>query len=352
MPPQSGNSTLHRARPGPNQILAAAQRQGFSLMELMIAVVVGSAVLFSVGQVLMAQIEISRVTEVKQRLRDNWSRVAQFIESEIIQSERVLTDPAAIIAKAGDANNLCGYSSSQIRMALVQPDPGDIIIYWVKPVASGDTQWRGPNVLLRCGQLNSSGGLSGVFSDQVLTDGIKDGDTGFQPLIPSQALGGLSTSSRHVSVLLTLTTPSGSATYGARFGGQARLNAAYNFLSDYANQGSLNLCAKTGILCGSGTLEFTDVNCPVTPTRSACDLSFTHQYYPSGSGTINGSSLHEDVIYFPGRMGPDAAGTPAHFTISNPCTRQLCLVTKTSSGAITTIVDGDLLVVQDGELRF
>ena len=332
-----------RKHQGSDPIHPQGRARGFSLVELMVAVVVGGAVLLSVGTVLMAQIEIARVAEASQRLRDNWSRLAQFIESEIILSERILTDPSVIVAIAG-SGNVCSYATSDIKLALVSDDNASVIIYALQPVASGDTQWRGPNLLKRCGKLDSSGALVGAIRDQVLADGV----VAFTPVITVETLNTLSSAGRNVTVDLSLSTPASPATYTGRFGGQARVNPAYNFLNDHANQGSTDLCAKTGILCGSGTLEFTAINCPVTPTRSPCDLSFIHQYHPSGTSTILGSSLHEDVIYFPGNR---AAYTLYGISSSFPCTRQLCTVYSASFGTVT-ISQGDVLIFQDGDLRF
>ena len=316
------------------------QARGFSLMELMVAVVVGGAVLLSVGTVLMAQIEIARVAESSQRLRDNWSRLAQFIESEIILSERILTDPTLIVATAG-SSNVCGYDTSTIKMGLVQDDSASVILYALQPVASGDHQWRKPNLLRRCGKLDSSGGLTGAISDQVLADGV----VAFTPVIAVETLNALSSAGRNVTVDLTLTTPTNSSNYTGRFGGQARVNPAYNFLNDHANEGSVNLCSSAGILCGTGSLQFTTGNCAA---GSACDLALIHQNHPTGTSTILGSSLHEDVFYFPGNR---ADYTLYGVSSSFPCTRQFCTVYGSTFGTVI-ISQGDVLVFQDGDLRF
>lgn len=329
-----------RKHQGPDPIHPQGRARGFSLVELMVAVVVGGAVLLSVGTVLMAQIEIARVAESSQRLRDNWSRLSQFIESEIILSERILSDPTVIVAIAG-SGNVCGYATSEIKLALVSDDNASVIIYALQPVASGDVQWRGPNLLKRCGKLDSTGALVGTISDHVLADGV----VAFTPVITVETLNSLSSAGRNVTVDLSLTTPPGSSTFSGRFGGQARVNPAYNFLNDHANEGSLNLCAAAGILCGTGTLQFSTGNCA---TGSACDLALIHQYHPSGTSTILGSSLHEDVIYFPGNR---AAYSLYGISSSFPCTRQLCTVYSASFGTVT-ISQGDVLIFQDGDLRF
>ena len=335
-PQRLGKAWLKTQRPSRQK---RGHTQGFSLVELMVALGVGSAVLLSVGAVIMAQIEISRVAETSQRLRDNWSRLAQFIESEIILSERILIDPSVIVAIAG-SGNVCGYATSDIKLALVSDDNASVIIYALQPVASGDTQWRGPNLLKRCGKLNSSGALLGAIKDQVLADGV----VAFTPVITVETLNSLSSAGRNVSVELSLATPPSATTYGGRFGGQARVNPAYNFLNDHANQGSVNLCAAAGILCGSGTLQFTSSNCP---TGLACDLAPIHQYHPTGTSTILGSSLHEDVIYFPGnRSDYSLYGVSSSF----PCTRQLCTVYGSTLGTVI-ISQGEVLVFQDGDLR-
>jgi hypothetical protein len=309
------------------------------LVELMVALGVGSAILLSVGAVIMAQIEISRVAETSQRLRDNWSRLAQFIESEIILSERILIDPSVIVAIAG-SGNVCGYATSDIKLALVSDDNASVIIYALQPVANGDTQWRGPNLLKRCGKLDSTGALVGAIKDQVLADGV----VAFTPVITVETLNSLSSAGRNVSVELSLATPPSATTYSGRFGGQARVNPAYNFLNDHANQGSVNLCAAAGILCGSGTLQFSASNCS---TGSACDLAPIHQYHPTGTSTILGSSRYEDVIYFPGnRSDYSLYGVSSSF----PCTRQLCTVYGSTLGTVI-ISQGEVLVFQDGDLR-
>lgn len=343
-PQRLRNSWLKSQRPTRQK---RAQTQGFSLIELMVAVGVGCAVLLSVGAVIMAQIEVSRVAETSQRLRDNWSRLAQFIENEIIFSERILTDPAVIITTAG-SDNVCGYASSEIKLALVQNDNDNTsIVYALKPVASDDRLWRGPNTLRRCSKVNPDGTKLSTAAAQVLADGVET----FKPVVdPSikecskdSVPTALSSAGRNITVLLSLSTPPSTSKYTGCFGGQARVNPAYNFLNDHANQGSTDLCATAGILCGTGTLQFTTGNC-----ATACDQAFIHQYHPSiGTSTILGSSLHEDVIYLPGNR---ADYTLYGLSSSFPCTRQLCTVL--GSGFMVTISQGDVLIFQDGELRF
>ncbi len=245
-----------------------------------------------------------------------------------------------IVAKAG-SGNVCGYVPSDIKIALIQDHSSSVILYALQPVASGDRQWRGPNLLKRCGKLDSHGSLPGAITDQVLADGV----VSLTPVITVETLHSLSTAGRNVTVDLSLTTPTGSSNYTGRFGGQARVNPAYSVLNDHANEGSLDLCAAAGIPCGTGTLQFTSSNCS---TGSTCDLAFIHPYHPTGTSTILGSSLPEDVVYFPDNQ---ALYTLYGLSGSFPCTRQLCTVSSSTFGTVT-INQGDVLMFQDGDLRF
>lgn len=337
------------------------EKNGFTLAEVLIASLIGAAVISSIGSIIVSQIRQNIGYETRRQLVEDWGRVAAFIESELFLAERVypvdgeVTGPY-ILDKAGSTNS-CGYSADSIRLALVLNDVSSYIIYAVDEPSEAEKKfWNGPYVLRRCGPLSTEianlGDLSGVVKNSILIGSLPS-PTALTAQRGVNTLGG-ATAARDVSIMLSVSR--NSVEYSGRFGGQARVSPSYNLLNDEINTGSSCdlLTSTTGLLCGSGVLEFTEENCPkysgtatnrelITSLIYNCDLSRVHQFKPSGTAEVEGSkeSSREDTIYFPGKR--------SNYTLSDICDNNYCRVT--GSGMDVVIREGEVLVFADGELR-
>jgi type II secretory pathway pseudopilin PulG len=314
---------------------------GFTLAELLITVVLASVVIAGIGSVIVSQARTNAMAERNQRLRDDWSRVADFIESDIFRSERAYPATTSTIQSSIQTRTSamgCGYSQSQIKLALVAADTQDYVVYYVKPISAGDLNYRGPYALYRCGRLDVSGGLSGSVIDTVIVDGLP-AETSFSAM---PGVNALASASRDLSLVLALQADS--SVYSGRFGGQSRVNPSFNLLNDEASTGSsCGSPSTTALLCGTGTLEFTSANCAA---NTPCDLSAVHQFKPGGAATIVGNADHIDAVYF--------QGVRAGFELSSPCSRDSCTVTGPVAGSgseAVQVTQGDVLVFFDKEVR-
>jgi prepilin-type N-terminal cleavage/methylation domain-containing protein len=349
-----------------------SKASGFTLPEVIVAVGLVGLVLTVVGSIIVSQLRQNISVESRRRLVEDWGRVAEFIESESFAAERAYAvDNSSItgtlvINRAGGSSNVCNYASSSIVLALVLNDSSTFITYAVTTPTTQEAQiWTGPYVLRRCGPLNTTIGGNGSFTgsniDSVVVGGLPATNS-FVATRGLNALGFLSNSALAArDIVGTLTLANSSITYTGSFGGQARVSPSYNLLNDEATTGSsCNLAtSNTALLCGSGTLEFTDSNCPpytgtaisrssITDAQFNCALSRVRQYRPSGTATINGSvrSGFEDTIYF--------SSSGASYVISGTgglqCNRNYCKVVGT--GTSVEIYNGDVIVFQDREIRF
>lgn len=334
---------------------------GFTLVEVLIASLLGAAVISAVGSVIISQIRQNIGYETRRQLVEDWGRVASFIESELFLAERVYpvdegVTGAYIIDKAGSANT-CGYSADSIRLALVLNDVSSYIVYAVDEPSEAERKfWNGPYVLRRCGPLSTDeanlGDLSGAVKNSILIGSLPS-PTALTAKRGVNTLGG-ATAARDVSVMLSVSR--NSIEHTGKFGGQARVSPSYNLLNDEVNTGSsCDLATSmTGLLCGSGVLEFTEDNCPkysgvaanrelITSSAYNCDLSRVHQFKPSGTAEVEGSkeSSREDTIYLPGKR--------VDYTLSEICDNNFCRVT--GAGLDVVIREGEVLVFADGELR-
>jgi hypothetical protein len=160
-------------------------------------------------------------------------------------------------------------------------------------------------------------------------------------------------------ITATLTIGNSTSSYSGRFGGQARVSPSYNLLNDESTTGSS--CdlptSETALLCGSGSLEFNDTNCPAytgaaiqrSDSISAsfnCGLSRVHQFKPSGTASITGSKQTgiEDTVYLEGdRSAYSLSGD------GGVCSRSLCYISGT--GVSITARNIEVLVFADREIR-
>lgn len=328
----------------------------FTLVELLIALALTGMAISVIGGIIISQLRENVAQEKQKQLVDDWSQVANFINEDIFSSERAYpiedsTGASRVIALA--SNGVCGYAADEIKLSLVRADASTFITYAILPITDAEkTTWRGPFLLKRCGPLATTGEIEGTTHSVTLTGNLSS-SSDFSVSRGMNALGG-ALAARDVRIRMTLSE--GAISHSGELGGQARVSPSYNLFSDEATTGtSCSLSSKqTALLCGSGQLEFTDANCPeysgTAITRSSvgnadnnCGLSRVHQFKPTGTATVIGSSdsTIEDAIYFPNNV--------SDYTISMLCDRTSCTVS--SSDGTVTIIQGNVLVFQDREIR-
>ena len=167
---------------------------GFTIIELLVAAVIGLITTTVAGNVLVDQMKSSEKIEALQRQRSNWTRATDFISSEINLSERVYGRPADGDPMPVTIPSECNINDDEFRLAVELPDRNIMpIIYGVKTSSSN---WLGDNTLYRCGpdiaedgtytntRTNDGSVESGPFNAQIIDslDASKPGN-GFNATI-------------------------------------------------------------------------------------------------------------------------------------------------------------------------
>lgn len=123
--------------------------QGFTLVELLIAITVGTIVAVAAGELTQSSLRTGASLEDLQRLRTDWDRTSNFIQSEVVMSQRVFTDPSTL--------NLAQCSSPTIKktefaFGLEFKRSLPPAIYFIRNNVQADNlEWAGDSSLWRCG---------------------------------------------------------------------------------------------------------------------------------------------------------------------------------------------------------
>ena len=164
---------------------------GFTLVELLVAAVIGLATTMVGGKVMLDQLESTRKIENQQRQRDDWTRSNTFITSEINLAEEV-----SKTLRAGE-NNHCKsnepdavnpVNDNNAKMIIRFPREQQLkpAIYYTVQTEAG---WNN-NILKRCGPSIDKNGryLKSVSTGDVIIDGLSDLQTGFNVEVTGQKL--------------------------------------------------------------------------------------------------------------------------------------------------------------------
>jgi len=170
--------------------------KGFTLVELMVASVIGLLTTTVAGQVMLNHFETSERAEAFQRQRENWTRAANFIEAEVALSESIVTDSTKITIPES-CQSVFNLDETQFKFALNIRQDIHQSIYAVRP---SDEGWLTPNTLWRCGpSFDKYGNYLSIEEEvnegpiaQILLDGLDDNDShnGFE-IIESASPGKL-----------------------------------------------------------------------------------------------------------------------------------------------------------------
>ena len=163
-------------------------RGGFTLVELMVAAVIGMISILVAGRVMTDQMEASQKIGARERLRSHWLRADRFITNEVNLANRVTTQLTAAEA-AGDAKDcadLINNENGTIDMVVHFPRHYRInpAVYYRVPSQQG---WN-DNVLKRCGPtLTAQGTYGTTISNDIIIDGLYKDDSvnGFDVEIPT-----------------------------------------------------------------------------------------------------------------------------------------------------------------------
>ena len=155
--------------------------KGFTLVELMVASVIGLLTTTVAGQVMLNHFETSERAEAFQRHRENWTRAANFIEAEVALSESIITDGTKVTIPAS-CKSVFNQDQTQFKFALNIRQDVHQSIYAVRPSEEG---WLKPNTLWRCGpSFDQYGNYLSIEEEvnegpiaQILLDGLDDNDS-------------------------------------------------------------------------------------------------------------------------------------------------------------------------------
>lgn len=164
--------------------------QGFSLVELMAAIVVAGLITTVTATVLIQNAESNAAAERRRRLLEDWNRATTLLQDEIAMSQSVLSegDVEELRLSTGGCDLL---NSDEAKLKLQMHLPGTLpdVIYGVRSIASLEAedpsqrdQWIGgpdAGVLIRCGPellINPDGSTSyhqgGPYQQSVMVDDL------------------------------------------------------------------------------------------------------------------------------------------------------------------------------------
>ena len=310
----------HRLRP-------SAVRHGqaaFSLVELLVAVVLGSVVLGALGGALLVS-EMRVSTSIRKDLekKDALNRAMALMRQEISSAGKISINPA------NEPGRLCRRTGLYLWRA-----PNTLICY--RPLSINDTRiasaypsdrpWTGPCVLVREGPPYTANGELDTASGQIIqvlvdnlvactteTDAMDINVTNVGP-VPRRS------TSRDVDV--TINQSGGIAT---SFSARIASNPLYAGMDMYGDTG-----------CVSGNICYLGTNPGDT------SIHFLPRMNPGANPAINGQPDRENVFYF--------QNARSAYTLT-PCTYNSCLVLHGSTTASVQLTNADVLVFADGDFR-
>ena len=311
----------------------------FSLVELLVAVVLGSVVLGALGGALLVS-EMRVSTSIRKDLekKDALNRAMALMRQEISSAGKISIN----IRNRG---SLCDRTGLNLwRASNTRSSPDTKICY--KPLASDDTRitgaypsdrpWTGPCVLVREGPPYRADGELDTASGsiiQVLADNLVACSTVRDAMdMKVTNVGSVGTYSTSRDVDVTINQSGGITT---SFSARIASNPLYAGMDMYEDT---NSCPSGGIICydGPNSKHF-------RPTMLA-----------TGGSSVTGSSVDgdpnkENVFYF--KFGADAY--TLHYPASNtkPCSYDKCLVRLSGTNTFVELTYADVLVFADRDIR-
>lgn len=307
---------IARRRPVLRRLPGRRQRQGLSLVELLIGVVISIVVLGGAVRLLISLIRSDSATQVELNRKDEVGRVLSVMQDEIRTAQRV--------ESVGTLTVLTGCTTTP-QLILRGATAAEDTSYALRTQAA-NTTWRGPNVLVRCGlPYDANGALdtSASCGEQVILDSLAANGFTATTLAATGAI------SRNAE--LTLISNASGTLLTSTLQVPINTNQMYGLASSGA----------TGT-CPGGTGSYATTGC------AAADGS--RHYRPTLDGSnITGSSSQEDVFYFDGRRADYTLRATSDGGGTGTCTRTSCTVIR--NGSSITFTNGDVLVFRDLQIR-
>ena len=187
---------------------------GFTLTELLVAVIIAMFTATVAGQTMRSHMESTEKAEAMERQRNDWSRTTSFIEAEIALSERLINDSSNVLIPSE-----CSFTPPEFRLAIDMRRDLPLVHYAVKASTS---DWLPNNTLWRCGPgINNDGSYNTNLEWSPMLDGLNGAsdDGGFSATPSSDG--------KHTSFTLAL---KGHATvkYGSITGARTRISPLYS----------------------------------------------------------------------------------------------------------------------------
>ena len=140
--------------------------QGFTLVELMLAVLLGTFLCGVVFQLLFAETRQGGALAERLQLKQWQRRTLELVQGDLERASSWRVDPDA------SEHWPCGLASRQARLAITPRDGSDPVVYSLGPAPSAI--WRG-DVLMRCGPaFDLQGGIreGSRYQNRVVLDGV------------------------------------------------------------------------------------------------------------------------------------------------------------------------------------
>ena len=135
----------------------AQHPEGFSLIELLIASVIGAVILASASVLVVTQIRASATQVQIQRFRSDWRRLQDLINTEAGESRLISTDPGLIRSCVANASNLLFL----LQVPIYTPGGGAQDNLQTYTITYYTVQSNGETQLRRCGpSINIDGTLN------------------------------------------------------------------------------------------------------------------------------------------------------------------------------------------------
>lgn len=355
------------------------RQEAFTLVELLVGTALSVIVVSSLAAIaLISELKLGRESEVNQALRDNWGRALSFIRNEAQHADWIRTSVADYPCEGGAP-------ASPLLVLQGPPDPTDPtsplwqVVYGVRENSAGSRDWRGPNLLVRCGppfeaidrgtidratdptalgKAANAANLTftGPYKETVIVDQLRRQDP-FQVVIYDQKAG----RDRDAQVRLFLSRNSGASyppanTFSTDYQMQIRANRTPGYgTADPQCTTSTN--ATTGNQEPPETTKcepieaikdsrgrFTTVKNFHLPTSGNLQVNGVS---PSGQGALSTSTI--EVIYLNGTYDSFTTKQFAANDSNRPCSRASCYISNGSQSV--QIYDGNVLVFTDRVIR-
>ena len=276
--------------------------KGFSLLELLIAIVISLSIGSAAGTLLISQLRGSENAEAIEQQRNNWARTTNFIEAEVALSEKVYAHDAPF---NGDlsiaAPTECNLSDTEVRLQLDLRRDLPPVIYSVKESADG---WIDDYSLWRCGPsideygafcteddiddpTSSCSGLPYV-SNSLLLDGLSgDQNDGFGFIAYGSTITGGAGDNKYVRFTLSLKGHS-STRYSQSDAARARVSPLYSRPTENS------LCGAANMVKLRGTSDIADDNNTLqisNPNLANQDVLICGYGYGSSAKGLNGDNI-------------------------------------------------------------